>query len=164
MRTALLPGSFDPFTNGHLATLWAALAIADRVMVTIGVHSGKTPLFTPEERIAMIREVVASLPPEAGERIGVVSFDGLMVDAARAAEATLLVRGVRAGSDFDYEMQMAGMNAAVAPEIYTVLVPAPPGVRHITATLVRQIARLGGDVDAFVPAAVARRLKEQPGR
>jgi len=163
MRTALFPGTFDPFTNGHLSTLLAALDIADKVVITIGVHSAKSPLFTPEERAEMIREVVVTLPAAAADRIAVVHFEGLMVEAARAAGATLMVRGVRNATDFDYEMGMAGMNAVVAPDIRTVLVPASPGARHITATLVRQIARLGGDIGPFVPEPIARRLKEQPG-
>lgn len=153
-RTALYAGSFDPVTNGHIDVIGRALAIADRVVVAIGVHPGKTPTFSFDERGALIRAAVAARFPQAAGRIAVAAFAGLVVEAARAEGATLLVRGVRDGSDVDDEMRMAGMNAALAPDITTVLLPASPGVRHIAATLVRQIAAMGGDVAAFVPPEV----------
>lgn len=159
-RIALYPGSFDPPTNGHLDVLAAALAIADRVIVAVGVHPGKTPLFTFEERVAMIRELSDGIANASG-RVDVVSFDGLTVTAAQDAGASLLVRGLRDGSDLDYEMQLAGMNAALAPQVQTVFLPASPANRPITATLVRQIARLGGDVSPFVPPLVARKLTQK---
>ena len=158
-RTALYPGSFDPVTNGHIDVMAQALALADRLVVAIGVHPGKAPMFPFEERVEMLREVAgASLPAGAAARIEVVAFDGLVVEAAKAHGAGILIRGVRDGSDLDYEMQMAGMNGALAPDLRTVLLPASPGVRHITATLVRQIAQMGGAVGAFVPPSVAERL------
>lgn len=159
-RTALFPGSFDPPTNGHLDMLRGALALADRVIVAIGVHPGKAPLFTFEERVAMVRELAAALPGSLG-RVDVVSFDGLTVDAARQSGATLLVRGLRDATDFDYEMQLAGMNGVLDPSIQTVFLPASPETRAITATLVRQIAKLRGDVSAFVPLSVARKLTQK---
>ena len=162
-RTALYPGTFDPFTNGHLDILSAALALSDVLVVAIGVHATKSSLFSPPEREAMITEAVADLPGGAAERIRVITFDGLTVDAARRFDATLIIRGLRNGGDFDYEMQMAATNAVLAPEIQTVFVPASPTSRHITATLVRQIAGMGGDLSTFVPRTVAARLEEKVG-
>jgi pantetheine-phosphate adenylyltransferase len=158
-RIALYPGTFDPITNGHIDILAGALALADRVVVAIGVHPAKTPLFTLGERQAMIAEAVAGFGGAAVGRVTSVAFGGLVVDAARAAGAGVIVRGLRDAADFDYEMQMAGMNGAMAPEVRTVFLPASPATRHITATLVRQIAGMGGDVGSFVPASVADRLK-----
>jgi pantetheine-phosphate adenylyltransferase len=158
-RTALYPGTFDPITNGHIDILAGALALADRVVVAIGVHPAKSPLFSLKEREAMIADAAAELGGDAAARVSTVGFTGLVVDAARGAGAGVIVRGLRDGADFDYEMQMAGMNGAMAPEVKTVFLPASPASRHITATLVRQIAGMGGDVSAFVPPSVARRLK-----
>jgi pantetheine-phosphate adenylyltransferase len=160
-RIALYPGTFDPLTNGHIDVLRGALAIADRVVVAIGIHAGKTPIFTVAEREAMIVAAARSLGRGMGPRVSVITFDGLTVDAAKAAKATILVRGLRDGADFDYEMQMAGMNGTMVPSVQTVFLPASPASRHITATLVRQIARMGGDVTPFVPAAVAARLAKK---
>ena len=160
-RTALYPGSFDPLTFGHLDVLRRAARLVDRLVVAIGVHHGKAPVFTPDERIAMIAEEAGALGDAAGCEIQVVTFADLVVDAARRYGAGILIRGLRDGTDLDYEMQMAGTNGALAPEVQTVLLPASPEVRHVTATLVRQIARMGGDVGAFVPPAVASRLRQK---
>lgn len=156
----LYPGSFDPPTNGHLAMLRAALAMTDRLVVAIGVHPGKVPLFSFEERVALIRELVDGIEG-AADRIDVIAFDGLTVDAARECGASLIIRGLRDGTDLDYEMQLAGMNDTLAPAIQTVFLPATPATRHITATLVRQIAKMGGDASAFVPTSVARKLTQK---
>lgn len=160
LRTALYPGSFDPLTNGHLDIVRAALRLCDRLVVAVGVHPAKTPMLPAEVRVALIEEVAGPIAAEAGTALEVRTFDGLVVDCARAAEATLLVRGLRDSGDLDYEMRMAGTNAALAPGLQTLFLPASPGVRHVTATLVRQIASMGGDVAALVPAAAARRLRE----
>ncbi|MEO8668821.1 MAG: pantetheine-phosphate adenylyltransferase [Bauldia sp.] len=160
-RIALYPGTFDPVTNGHADILAGALALSDKVVVAIGIHPGKAPLFSLKEREAMVLAMARAAGRGAAGRVSVVTFDGLVVDAAKAAGATILVRGLRDGADFDYEMQMAGMNGAMAPEIRTVFLPASPASRHITATLVRQIAALGGDVTSFVPPTVAGKLKQK---
>ncbi len=160
IRIGFFPGSFDPITNGHADILAGALALVDKVVVGIGTHPGKVPLFSFEERAAMIGELAASLSADA-DRIEVAAFDGLTVTAAERAGASLLIRGLRDATDFDYEMQLAGMNGRMAPAIRTVFLPASPETRPITATLVRQIARLGGDVGPFVPAFIARKLTQK---
>jgi len=160
-RVALYAGSFDPVTNGHIDVVRQAVRLADRLVLAIGVHPGKAPLFSAEERLAMLAETCTPLGKEAGCEIACTTFDDLVVSAAERAGAGLLIRCVRYGTDLDYEMQMAGMNGSMAPGIQTVFLPASPMVRPITATLVRQIAGMGGDVSAFVPAAVATRLKQK---
>ena len=158
-RIALYPGSFDPVTNGHLDVVRHAVHLCDRLIVAIGVHSAKKPLFSTEERFAMVREVFAPLAAKAGCAFDATTYDNLTVTAAQEAGATLMIRGLRDGTDLDYEMQLAGMNETMAPDVHTVFVPASPGVRPITATLVRQIAGMGGNYSAFVPASVAASLK-----
>ena len=158
MRIAFYTGSFDPLTNGHVDVIRQGARLCDRLVVGIGVHPGKVPLFSADERATLIRAVCALDLAAVGCALEVVTFAGLAVEAAREAGATIVVRGLRDGTDFDYEMQMAGMNAAMAPQIATVFLPASPPVRHITATLVRQIAALRGDVSGFVPSAVASAL------
>ncbi|HSM19340.1 MAG TPA: pantetheine-phosphate adenylyltransferase, partial [Hyphomicrobiales bacterium] len=159
--TGLYPGTFDPVTNGHLDVIARACAIVDRLVIAVGVHHGKEPLFDADERIEMLQQETADIATRSGAEIEVITFDGLVVDVAREEDATLLIRGLRDGTDLDYEMQMAGMNGAMAGDVRTVFLPASPEVRHITATLVRQIARMGGDVSSFVPALVARELKQK---
>ncbi|MFA6265228.1 MAG: pantetheine-phosphate adenylyltransferase [Pseudolabrys sp.] len=160
-RIALYAGSFDPVTNGHIDVVRHAVRLADRLVLAIGVHPGKAPLFSVEDRLAMLQETCAPIAREAKCDITCVTFDGLVVTAAQKAGATVLIRGLRDGTDFDYEMQMVGMNAAMAPEVQTVFLPASPIVRPITATLVRQIAAMGGDISSFVPKSVAERLKKR---
>jgi pantetheine-phosphate adenylyltransferase len=163
MRIALYPGSFDPVTNGHLDVLMHAFDVADRVVVAIGVHPGKTPLFSFDEREEMLIETVRESHPDRAERLAVASFRNLVIEAAVDHGASILVRGLRDGTDLDYEMQMAGMNRTMRPQVQTVFLPASPEVRHITGTLVRQIAKLGGDVRPFVPPRVAERLERRVG-
>lgn len=160
-RTVFYPGSFDPVTFGHLDLIGRAGRLFDRIVVGIGVHHGKKALLPEEDRIAMLREEIAKLNPAPCARIEVVTFDGLAVDAARSYGAIGILRGLRDASDFDYEMQMAGMNGALAPGLETIFLPAASGNRHIAATFVRQIAQMGGDISAFVPAAVAERLQQK---
>jgi len=160
-RIALFAGSFDPITLGHLDVVRNAVRLADKLVLAIGVHPGKAPLFSAQDRQAMLEEICAPVAREAGCELVCTTFAGLVIAAAREVRATVLIRGIRDATDFDYEMQMAGMNAALAPQIQTVFLPASPTVRPITATLVRQIAGMGGDVSSFVPAAVAARLKQK---
>lgn len=160
-RTALFAGSFDPMTNGHLDVVRSAVAMVDRLVLAVGIHPGKVPLFAAEERVAMLEEVCTPLARAAGCEIAVSTFADLVIAAARRAGATILIRGVRDASDFDYEMQMAGMNQALAPEIETVFLASSPNSRHIAASLVRQIAAMGGDVTAFVPPVVGAALKKK---
>jgi pantetheine-phosphate adenylyltransferase len=160
-RVALYPGSFDPVTNGHLDIVKAACRLADTLVIAIGVHPGKAPLFTAEERAAMLQEECAAIASGTGTDVKVITFDDLVVDAARRAGATVLIKGLRDGTDLDYEMQMAGMNGTMAPDVQSVFLPASPMARHITATLVRQIALMGGDVSPFVPGRVLERLKRK---
>lgn len=160
-RTALYPGSFDPMTLGHVDIMRKSAALFGRVLVAIGIHHGKAPLFSFEDRKRLIEEVARA--EGLSEAVGVVSFKGLVVDAAREFGATALVRGIRDGTDLDYEMQMAGMNGVMAPGIATVFLPAAPATRPITATLVRQIAAMGGDVAPFVPSVVANALRTKMG-
>ncbi len=161
-RIALYPGSFDPVTNGHLDILNQSLVLADKVVVAIGIHPGKQPLFSFEERVELIHEAARdAFGVTDAKRVDVVAFSGLVVEMAKEQGAAYLIRGLRDGTDLDYEMQMAGMNGTLAPEIKTVFLPASPGVRHITATLVRQIAKMGGDITAFVPSSVVSPLRER---
>ncbi len=160
-RIALYAGSFDPVTNGHLDVVRQAASLADKLVLAVGVHPGKTPMFAAKDRLTMLEEVCGPLLRQAGCQLECVTFDDLVITAAKRAGATLLIRGLRDGTDFDYEMQMSGMNGIMAPAVQTVFLPASPAVRHITATLVRQIAGMGGDVSAFVPAPILARLKEK---
>jgi pantetheine-phosphate adenylyltransferase len=158
-RIAFYPGSFDPITNGHLDVVRNSVLLCDRLVVAIGVHPGKKPLFSTEERLKMLHDVCGPVAAQAGCTLEAVTYDDLAVAAARKYGATIMLRGLRDGTDLDYEMQLAGMNGAMAPDIQTVFLPASPVVRPITGTLVRQIAAMGGDVSAFVPPLVASQLK-----
>jgi len=163
-RIGFTSGSFDPVTSGHLDVIGRAARMVDTLVIGIGVHPGKMPLFSAEEKIEMLRAETQGITRKSGAKIEIVTFANLAVDAAKAAGATVIFRGLRDSTDFDYEMQMAGMNGAMAPGIDTVFIPASPNVRHITATLVRQIALMGGDISHFVSPAVARRLKAKAAR
>jgi pantetheine-phosphate adenylyltransferase len=145
MRVALYTGSFDPITNGHIEVARAAACICDELIIAIGIHPGKTPIFSAEERAALIQQTVGDRIDTHATKLSVQTFSGLAIVAAQACGAQLLIRGLRDGSDFDYEMQ--------------IFLPASPAVRHITATLVRQIASLGGDISPFVPQSVATALQ-----
>ena len=158
-RIGFYSGSFDPITLGHMDVIVRSLRLVDTLVVGIGAHPSKAPLFSVEEKSDMIRTETAAPARKAGAKVEIVTFAGLTVDAARAAGASAIFRGLRDGTDFDYEMQMSGMNGAMARDIDTVFLPASPHVRHITASLVRQIAQMGGDISGFVSPTVARKLK-----
>lgn len=156
-------GSFDPVTLGHTDVIARALTIVDELVIGVGIHPGKVPMFSAEERIAMIEAEVGDLATKHGAEIRIVTFDNLAVEAAREQGATIIVRGLRDGTDFDYEMQMSGMNGEMAPQIQTVFLSASPEVRHIAANLVRQIAKMEGDVSHFVSENVAEQLRSKVG-
>jgi pantetheine-phosphate adenylyltransferase len=158
-RIALYPGSFDPVTNGHLDVVRHAVVLCDRLIIAIGVNTSKKPLFSTEERLEMVEEVFAPVAAKAGCAFDCTTYDNLTVAAAQKHGATIMIRGLRDGTDLDFEMQIAGMNETMAPDVHTVFIPASPAVRPITATLVRQIAAMGGNVSAFVPRSVAAGLK-----
>lgn len=155
-RVALYPGSFDPLTNGHLDVLFRARRLADRVIIAILENDEKKPLFSLEERLEMIREIVGEEPS-----VSVRTFSGLLVDFATETGATLLVRGLRAISDYEYELQMALMNRRLAPSIETVFLMAKEEYSYVSSRLVKEVARLGADVSGLVPEAVRRRLVER---
>ena len=163
-RIGFYSGSFDPITNGHIDVIQRALRLVDELVIGIGVHHGKVPMFTAEERIAMLEAETRALTRKHGGKVRVVTFSGLVVDAAQEHGAQVIIRGLRDGADFDYEIQMAGMNGAMAPGLDTVFLPASPQTRHIAASLVRQIAAMGGNVAPFVSSAVARKLKARMKR
>ncbi len=163
-RTGFYPGSFDPLTLGHMDVIARAAKLMDRLIIAVGQHHGKKPLFSIDDRIEMLKGEAAPLGKKAGIEIDVLTFDNLTVDAARAVGANVIIRGLRNSGDFEYEIQMAGMNGKMAPDIETVFLAASPEVRHIAGTLVRQIASMGGDASSFVPDSIAARLSERFGR
>jgi pantetheine-phosphate adenylyltransferase len=158
MRTAVYPGSFDPITLGHVDVLRRAAGVFDRVVVAVLVNPRKAPSGEADARAAAIREAVTETLPEVASRVEVMTFDGLTVDACRAVGASHIVRGLRAVSDFEAELQMAHMNHRLAPGIDTVFFMTALEYGHLSSSLVREIARFGGDVSGMVPPSVAARL------
>lgn len=163
-RTGFYSGSFDPVTLGHSDVIWRAAGLVDKLVIGVGVNPGKAPMFSDGERVAMLEAETKDIARDTGTRISVVTFSGLAVAAAAKHGATIIIRGLRDGTDFDYEMQMAGMNGEMAPGIQTVYVSASPHVRHIAANLVRAIAQMGGDPSAFVSKDVLKRLKAKAAK
>ena len=153
MRKAIYPGTFDPLTRGHEDLVRRACKLFDKVVVAVAASERKTPLFTLEERVTIAQEALADLP-----QVEVVGFDCLLMKFVRDQGANVILRGLRAVSDFEYEFQMAGMNRNLHPDVETVFLT--PGEQHmfVSATIVREIARFGGDVTKFVPPSVAKRL------
>ncbi len=158
-RVALYPGSFDPPTKGHEDLVRRSLALADQVIVAIARNSAKHPLFTVEERLVMLREAVGS-----DARISVQSFDGLLAEFAKQVGASVIVRGLRAVSDFEYEFQMALMNRRLHPSLETVFMVPAVDLTYLSSSLVREVARYRGDVSGLVHPAVAAALAEKFGR
>ncbi len=152
-RIAIYPGSFDPPTRGHADLIRRSLALADRVIVAVATNSAKQPLFTVEERLALLRATVGDDP-----RIALETFDGLLVEFARRVGASMVVRGLRAVSDFEYEFQMALMNRQLHPGLETVFLVPALDLTYLSSSLVREVARYGGDVSALVAPAVAQAL------
>lgn len=164
IRTGFYSGTFDPVTLGHTEVIRRAAVLLDRLVVGIGVNPGKSPMFTEDERTAMMKTEVAPIAKATGAEIVVVTFSGLAVEAARKHAARVIIRGLRDATDFDYEMQMAGMNGQMAPEIETIFVGASPVTRHIAANLVRAITAMGGDPSHFVSKEVAAALQAKGPR
>lgn len=158
-RVALYPGSFDPPTLGHLDLIHRATKLADRVVVAVATNPNKQPVFTAAERLDLLRRSVGDT-----ERIGFDALDGLLADHAKAIGATLLIRGLRAIGDFDYEVQMAVMNRRLNPELETVFLAPASGLTYVSASLVREVARFGGDVTTLVPPVVALALTKRFSR
>lgn len=159
MRTGFYPGSFDPVTYGHLDIIARSARLVDRLVLGIGVHHGKQALLSADKRIALLEEVVKPIAEHTGVKITVVTFDGLAVAAARKHHASLLIRGLRDATDFDYEVQMGQMNAALEPAVETVFLAASAATRMIASSLVKQIARMGGDVSLFLPKEAQAAMK-----
>jgi pantetheine-phosphate adenylyltransferase len=160
-RIGLYPGSFDPVTYGHIDIAKRALALVDRLVIAVGTHHDKQSLFSPDERVAMVIDALSPVGDEAGAEIDVTVYDTLTVTAAIGFGADVIIRGLRDAGDFDYEMQMAGMNASMVPSVETVFLASSPETRYIAASFVRQIAAMGGDVSAFVPPPVAAALRRK---
>ena len=159
-RIALYPGTFDPITNGHLDIITRALTLCDRLIVGVAANAGKNPIFTSAERVALVEEDVAELTA-AGAIIEVRAFDHLLMHFAAEVNATMIVRGLRAVSDFEYEFQMAGMNHRLDPSRETVFLMASDRHQFISSRFVKEIGRLGGDIGKFVSPHVAARLGER---
>ena len=164
-HTGIYPGTFDPVTNGHIDIISRAARILDRLVVGVAANDGKGPIFPIAERMELVREEMAAIATRTGAKIEVTSFSGLLVDFARANGASVIIRGLRAVSDFDYEFQMAGMNYRLDPTIETVFLTASETHQFISSRFVKEIARLGGDISSFVPALTLERTlaRVRPG-
>jgi len=160
-RIGIYPGTFDPITNGHADIIRRAIRVVDRLVIGVASNDGKGPLFATDERVEIVRDEVAHLENGDAERIEVRAFDVLLVNFARSVGATVVIRGLRAVSDFEYEFQMAGMNARLNPEIETVFLMASDRFQFISSRFVKEIGALGGDVSHFVSPRVAVRLLER---
>jgi pantetheine-phosphate adenylyltransferase len=156
MLTAVYPGTFDPITRGHEDLVRRAVRLFDRVIVGVAASPGKRPFFGMDERVTMAREVLADVP-----RVSVEGFSGLLIDFVAEQGAIAVLRGLRAASDFEYEFQLAGMNRNLKPDIETLFLTPSDQYMFISASMIREIAQLGGNVDAFVHPLVARRLSEK---
>ncbi|MDI1283615.1 MAG: pantetheine-phosphate adenylyltransferase [Reyranella sp.] len=160
-RTGVYPGTFDPITSGHMEVMRRSLRLVDKLVIGCAINIGKGPLFSLEERMEIIREDIADFPPADRDRIEVVPFDGLLIRFAREVGSALIIRGLRAVSDFEYEIQMANMNARMDPGIETIFLMASDRHQFIASSLVKDIARLGGDTSQFVSKKVFARLTKK---
>ncbi len=159
MRLAICPGSFDPVTNGHLQIVSRAAAMFDRVIVVVMANQNKQPLFTAEERVSLLRRVTADMP-----NVEVDAYEGLLAEYARQQQAGVIVKGLRALSDFEYEFQMALTNRKLNPEVETVFLTTDAEYMYLSSSLVKQVAGLGGDIREFVPACIVQDILEKYGR
>jgi pantetheine-phosphate adenylyltransferase len=160
-RIGVYPGTFDPVTDGHMDIIRRATSICDHLIVGCARNAGKGPLFSLDERAAMVQEEIDALGPEQAKRIEVVAFETLLIDFARSVGASFVIRGLRAVSDFEYEFQMVGMNSRLNPEIQTVFLMASENVHFISSRFVKEIGALGGDVSKFVSARTTARLRRR---
>ncbi len=161
-RVAVYPGTFDPITNGHLDIIRRAARLVDRLVVGVSTNAGKGPLFTIDERVDMVRAEMQALDLPAGNgKVEVCAFDNLLMHFAQSQHAGMILRGLRAVSDFEYEFQMAGMNTRLNPEVETVFLMASDRQQFISSRLVKEIGRLGGDITSFVSPRVAKRMAEK---
>src|SRR5689334_16848826 len=160
-RTGVYPGTFDPITSGHMEVVRRSLRLVDRLVIGPAINIGKGPLFSLDERMDIIREDIAEFPKADQERIQVVPFEGLLIHFAREVGASVIIRGLRAVSDFEYEIQMANMNARMEPNVETIFLMASDRHQFIASSLVKDIARLGGDTSQFVSKNVFQRLKKK---
>jgi pantetheine-phosphate adenylyltransferase len=151
LRIGIYPGTFDPVTNGHLDVIARAARLVDRLVVGVAINSGKGPLFSLDERVELVKAETDTISAKVGSEIVVVPFTGLLVEFARQSQARMIIRGLRAVSDFDYEFQMAGMNHRLAPDVETVFLMASETNQFISSRFVKEVATLGGDVTSFVP-------------
>ena len=160
-RIGIYPGTFDPITNGHTDIIRRAIKVVDQLVIGVARNDGKGPLFATDERVEIVRDEIAHLENGDAERIEVRAFDTLLVNFAQAVGASVVIRGLRAVSDFEYEFQMAGMNARLNPDIETVFLMASDRFQFISSRFVKEIGALGGDVSHFVSPRVAARLLDR---
>jgi pantetheine-phosphate adenylyltransferase len=160
-RIGVYPGTFDPITSGHMEVVRRSLRLVDKLVIGPAINIGKGPLFSLEERIAMLKEDVEDFAPGERTRIEIVPFEGLLIHFARQVNASVIIRGLRAVSDFEYEIQMANMNARMEPNVETIFLMASDRHQFIASSLVKDIARLGGDTSQFVSKRVFERLKRK---
>ena len=163
MRVGLYPGTFDPITLGHIDIIRRSMALVDRLVIGVAINRDKGPLFTLEERVGMVEAQCSEILGQVGGEIVVHPFENLLIECARQVGASLIIRGLRALSDFEYEFQMVGMNRALADDVETVFLMADVHRQAISSKLVKEVARLGGNVMPFVPPAVAVALKDKFG-
>lgn len=162
-RIGLYPGTFDPMTNGHLDIISRAVKLVDRLIIGVAINEAKSPLFNLDERTQMIEEATAPLAGDGRAAIEVRPFDNLLVQVAEEVGAGVIIRGLRAVSDFEYEYQMVGMNSVLNPDIETVFLMAEATHQAVSSTLVKEIAKLGGDVSRFIPPFIEERMKQKFG-
>ncbi|MFT8777446.1 MAG: pantetheine-phosphate adenylyltransferase [Gluconacetobacter liquefaciens] len=162
-RTGFYPGTFDPVTTGHLDIVERAARLVDRLIIGVAENSGKQPLMPLDERITCVTEETRPIAERTGSQISVIGFSNLLVEEARTHGATLIVRGLRVVTDFDYEVQMFGMNHHLAPDIETVFLMATERSQYISSRLVKEVARLGGDITSFVPPFTRQRILARLG-
>jgi pantetheine-phosphate adenylyltransferase len=165
MVKAIYAGTFDPITNGHMDIISRSLSFCDELIVAIGINPGKKPMFSLDQRLQLIYDSVESLYnnfPQGSKKVWADSFDGLLADYANKMGADLLIRGIRSVSDFEYELTLAGVNKVLTPKIETIFLPTSPELAVVSSSMVREIAKHGGDIKQFVPAPVAKAFGFEP--